>query len=372
MSRFFAAFVAAFLAFSCSLASLRRHRPDSSAAPSRSTANPHRGATVMLEGEGSRFTATARRNGEYVFSQVPFGTYRAHRHTVKGIATTRSPGHRHQRRRRDGRRPALDSSSRSRRRPSRLTPASQANPPSVNQIDRAQIQTSPVQNSLDRLLETLPGVVPFSYNEPVINGFHGVTYNIDGAPLPLATTSNFAEIVDPKIIDSLEAADRRDPGRVRRRPHGRRRQHHQQPARPTCREGFYGTVTGGFGNQAQVIGQLDTAARFGSSEVFPQREHAERPAADSTRRRSIRSTTTRRRATSSSAFITQLTPRSTLAFDYSNQFAQFQIPINTDPNNPYDPIFTPCRHATTCSASTTVSRISTARKSRKTATASFR
>ena len=55
-----------------------------------------------------------------------------------------------------------------------------------------------------RLLATLPGVVPFSYNEPVINGFHGVTYNIDGAPLPLATTSNFAEIVDPKNIDSIE------------------------------------------------------------------------------------------------------------------------------------------------------------------------
>ncbi len=70
------------------------------------------------------------------------------------------------------------------------------NPASVNQLTRSDIQTSPVNNSLDRLLETLPGVVQFSYNEPVINGFHGVTYNIDGAPLPLATTSNFAEIVD--------------------------------------------------------------------------------------------------------------------------------------------------------------------------------
>ena len=37
-------------------------------------------------------------------------------------------------------------------------------------------------------------------------------------------------------------------------------------------------------------------------------------------------------------FITQLTPRSSLAFDYSNQLSQFQIPINTDPNNPLDPV----------------------------------
>ena len=37
-------------------------------------------------------------------------------------------------------------------------------------------------------------------------------------------------------------------------------------------------------------------------------------------------------------FITQLAPRDTLAFDYSNQFSQFQIPINTDPNNPLDPV----------------------------------
>ena len=34
-------------------------------------------------------------------------------------------------------------------------------------------------------------------------------------------------------------------------------------------------------------------------------------------------------------------PRQTLAVDLSNQLSQFQIPINTDPNNPNDPIFSP-------------------------------
>ncbi len=42
--------------------------------------------------------------------------------------------------------------------------------------------------------------------------------------------------------------------------------------------------------------------------------------------------------------------RGTLAFDYSNQLAQFQIPINVDPNNPNDPQIS-CRGPTTCSAS---------------------
>ena len=36
-----------------------------------------------------------------------------------------------------------------------------------------------------------------------------------------------------------------------------------------------------------------------------------------------------------------MNPRTTLAFDYSNQLAQFQIPINVDPNNEFDPITTP-------------------------------
>ena len=129
------------------------------------------------------------------------------------------------------------------------------------------MQTSPVNNSLDRLLETLPGVVQFSYNEPVINGFHGVTYNIDGAPLPLATTSNFAEIMDPKIIDSIEVLTGAIPAEYGGdRMGGVVNIISNRPS--DIPEGTFGTVTAGFGNQGQGVGTLDLESRSGQSEFF--------------------------------------------------------------------------------------------------------
>ncbi len=107
----------------------------------------------------------------------------------------------------------------------------------------------------------------FSYNEPVINGFHGVTYNIDGAPLPLATTSNFAEIIDPKLIDSIELLTGAIPAE-----YGGDRMGgvvNIISNRPTdIPQGTYGTVTGGFGNQGQGIGEFDLESRSGLSEFF--------------------------------------------------------------------------------------------------------
>ncbi len=296
---------------------------------------PH--ATVALQGEGSKFTTQSGARGEYVFSQVPFGPYRITA-TLKGVpelhvdvtvvsgsvATVDLP---------------LSTLQQIAQTVVTAHSGVSNNPPSVNQILRSQIQTSPVQNSLDQTLATLPGVVPFSYNEPVINGFHGVSYNIDGAPLPLATTSNFAEIVDPKIIDSLELYTGAIPAE-----YGGDRMGgvvNIITNRPTdVPEGIYGTVTGGIGNQSQGVGDLDTSARFGSSEVFFDAN------LQSTARGLDAPTLAPIHDNSSQAdqffrFITQLSPRSTLAFDYSNQLAQFQIPINTDPNNPYDPITTP-------------------------------
>ncbi len=337
MSRFYAALVAALLAFACAA-------PVVAAVSGlvRGTVTldgkPVAGATVTLEGEGSKFTSKSNSNGEYVFSQVPFGTYRASA-ALKGI-------------------PQLDVTvtvtsgtvatidfplTKELKEIARATVTAHeglsSNPPSVHQIDRSQIQTSPVQNSLDQMIATLPGVVPFSYNEPVINGFHGVTYNIDGAPLPLATTSNFAEIVDPKIIDSLEVYTGAIPAE-----YGGDRMGgvvNILTNRPTdVPEGFYGTISGGFGNQAQGVGQIETAARFGSSEAFLDANTQsgsrglDAPTFDPIHDNASESDEFFR-------FITQMTPRSTLAFDYSNQLAQFQIPINTDPNNPYDPIYTP-------------------------------
>ena len=338
MSRTLAALIAALLAFFLAL-------PAAAAVNGlvRGTVTldgkPASGATVTLEGEGSKFQTKTSANGEYVFSQVPFGTYQltASMQGVTALQLTIQVT--------SGTVARIDLPLSKLQQIAQTAVTAHAAsglssyPPSVHQITRSQIQTSPVQNSLDQTLATLPGVVPFSYNEPVINGFHGVMYNIDGAPLPLATTSNFAEIVDPKIIDSLELYTGAIPAEyggdrmggvvniITNRP-------------SDVSPGFYATIEGGAGNQSQGVGQLDTSARFGSNEAFldvisqSNARGLDAPTFNAIHDESSQSNQFFR-------FISQLTPRSTLAFDYSNQLAQFQIPINTDPNNPYDPIFTP-------------------------------
>ncbi len=333
MSRVLAAFVAAFLTFSYAAPTLA-----AVTGLVRGTVTldgkPTPRVTVTLEGEGSKFTAVSAANGEFVFSQVPFGTYHVVA-SVKGAATldvlvTVTSG--------GVARVDMPLSTLKQIAQTTVTAhaGAQANPPSVNQLSRSTIQSSPVNNSLDRLIETLPGVVQFSYNEPVINGFHGVTYNIDGAPLPLATTSNFAEIVDPKLINSLELLTGAIPAE-----YGGDRMGgvvNIISNRPTdIPEGTYGLVTGGIGNQGQGLGTFDLESRFGSSEVFLS-------ANNSVTNRGLDAPTyvpINDASSSSDQFlraVTQLGSRDTLAFDYSNQFSQYQIPINTDPTNGFDPV----------------------------------
>ncbi|MBV8066709.1 MAG: TonB-dependent receptor [Candidatus Eremiobacteraeota bacterium] len=334
MFRIIAAGVAAFLAFSVAAPTLAA---TTGLVRGQITIDgkPAPGATVTLEGEGSLFKTTANSRGEYVFPLVPYGSYRLVAqakgvHEIQVLINVSS-----------GRVYTVDVPLTTQLREIAQTAVTahagaEANPPSVNQLSRTSIQTSPVNNSLDRLLETLPGVVQFSYNEPVINGFHGVSYNIDGAPLPLATTSNFAEIIDPKVIDSIELLTGAIPAE-----YGGDRMGgvvNIISNRPTdIPQGTYGSITGGLGNQAQGIGEFDVVSRVGSSEFFLSAN------AQTTNRGLDAPTYVPENDASSNSdqffrAITQLTPRSTLAFDYSNQFSQFQIPINTDPNNTLDPV----------------------------------
>jgi outer membrane receptor protein involved in Fe transport len=297
---------------------------------------PAAGASVILEGHDSRFETTTNSRGEYVFPLVPYGlSYRLTAqakgaHELQVFVNVAS-----------GRVVTIDvplSTQLKKIAETTVTAhaGTQQNPPSVNQLDRSSIQTSPVNNSLDRLLETLPGVIQFSYNEPVINGFHGVTYNIDGAPLPLATTSNFAEIIDPKLIDSIEVLT----GAIPAEYGGDRIGGVVNiiSSRPTdIPQGTYGLVTGGFGDQGQGIGSLDIESRTGSSEFYlSANAYTTDRGLDAPTYQAVND------ASSSSdqffRFATQLSPRSTLAFDYSNQFSQFEIPINTQAGFTLDPV----------------------------------
>lgn len=296
---------------------------------------PAPGAHVMLEGEGSLFETTTDARGRYVFAQVPFGTYRLvvsskTAHELQVVVEVAS-----------GQVRTVDVALSTQLREIAQTTVTahagvQVNPPSVSTVSKAEIQTSPVNNSLNRLIETQPGVVQFSYNEPVINGFHGVTYNIDGAPLPLATTSNFAEIIDPKLIDSIELLTGAIPAEYGGdRMGGVVNIISTRPA--DLPEGTYGTITAGFGNQGQGVGTLDLESRSGQTEFFLSgNTFTTNRGVDAPTYNPINDD-----ASNSDQFfraITQVTPRDSVAFDYSNQFSQFQIPINTDPNNPLDPI----------------------------------
>ena len=160
------------------------------------------GAVVTLSGGGIKETRATDASGNYIFAEVPFGEYTltaqfkdlpAHTDAITvasdevldvpislGIAKVLS-----------------------RTTVSARTGAAGA-PVSQNAVSHEQLLTLPTNNSLDRIVQTVPGIVRFSQNEPVAHGFHGLTYEVDGAPIPQATSSEFAEIVDPKSVDSIE------------------------------------------------------------------------------------------------------------------------------------------------------------------------
>lgn len=332
MSRLFAALLAGFFLFTslpavAATTSLVRGTVTMAGMPCPS-------AAVTLTGEGSRLATKTDARGRYVFSQVPFGHYHltvtamgAMTHTMDldvnsdSVATADVP---------------LDRM----REIAHMAVTARAgvggNPVSVNTISKAQISSSPNRDSLNRLIETVPGIVRFSYNEPVAHGFHGLTYEIDGAPLPQATTSNFAEIVDPKSIDSLEVLTGAFPAE-----YGGSRQGavvNIVTARlSNVAPGTYGHISVGGGNVASAVTSFEQTQRFAHAQLTfslnMQRNDRgiDAPTYTATHDNSSQSDEFLR-------YLTQLGSRSTLAFDLSHQFSQFQIPINTNSNNATDPI----------------------------------
>jgi outer membrane receptor protein involved in Fe transport len=306
---------------------------------------PAPGAELTLSGGGSTYTTRTNFRGEYSFAAVPFGHYVLTVH-VSGVADRTADVDVHT----DA---VVTFNLDMLKQIASTTVTANAgvggSPVATTTIDNAQIRTSPVDNSLNRLITTVPGIIQFSYNEPVANGFHGITYNLDGAPMPIATTSNFAEIIDPKNVNSLEILTGAIPAE-----YGGERMgavvNISTDRFLNIPEGTYGTITGGAGDQAQAIGQLDTVSRFGNNELFLDFN-------TSTTNRGLDAPTLVAVHAASSAsdqflrWVTKLSDRSNIAADFSNQFSQYQIPINPcDPAtqggvaacsalNPADPIF---------------------------------
>ena len=296
---------------------------------------PEAGASVTLRGQGSLLSTKTDSSGNYAFPQVPFGDYTLSASYpglpekvlpitvasdqvltvnftlggLKTIASLNTSGH----------------------------ISASGTPVSSNILTRQQLTALPTNNSLNRLIETVPGIVRFSYNEPVAHGFHGVTYEVDGAPMALATSSNFGEIMDPKNIDSLEIFTGAMPAE-----YGGSRQGAVINI-ITSRAGdltvpYQGYVSVGGGSYGQEVASFNNEVKAGNTEIFlnANAQKSDRGLDAPT------FTQIHDNASQSDQFLRTLTNfnnRESLAFDFSNQLAQFQIPINTNPSDPYDPQF---------------------------------
>jgi len=290
------------------------------------------GVAVSLTGDGANLRVTTGASGAFLFSQVPFGHY-----TLRVDRTGAAPFTQ-----------ALDVETDSvvtlpidlaLRTIGKAHVASikgpGANPVAVTTLSRSQIATLPNGQSLDALITTLPGIVSFSYGEPVAHGFHGLTYELDGVPLPRGTSANFSEVIDPRDIDSLEVFTGAFPAEF-----GGSRQGAvvniitRRATDLTAPESGSLTLGGATYGSAQT--SLDESVRVGNTRVFLN-GNLERT------NRGIDSPTfvpVNDRSNQSNEFlrtITNIGKTDSLAFDLSNNFAQFQIPIN-ETVNPNDPV----------------------------------
>ncbi len=212
-----------------------------------------------------------------------------------------------------------------------------ASPVSVNTLDQHTIADLPDNQSLKKLIATVPGIVRFAYDEPVAHGFHGLNYEIDGVPVPQGTAANFSEVIDPRSIDSLEVFTGAIPAE-----YGGERQgavvnivttrpnlaDHTPSGALTVGLGTYGDAQTSLsamlpvGEKTQVSfhGDLERTNRGLDSPTFvPIHDHANQSNV------LLRS-------------FTQATPNLTLEATYLDNTAKYQIPINLDPNDSNDPV----------------------------------
>ena len=292
--------------------------------------------TLNLTGETTHLHATTDASGIFIFTRVPFGRYTlvAHRDGAADFSQ------------------AVDVASDSvvtlpielaLRTIARATTTSvkgvASAPVSVNSIGREQLAALPQNQSLNQVITTFPGVVRFSYNEPVAHGFHGLTYEIDGVPLPVATTSNFSEVIDPRTIDSLEVFTGAFPAEF-----GGSRQgavvnilSHRQNDLEAPEEGSFTAGLGSYGSAQTSLAESLTLGRtrlFLNANLERTNRGIDSPTFDPIHDSSNQSNQFLRT-------ITNVGAHDTLSFDASNNDAGFQIPIDPNPGDPNDPIIVP-------------------------------
>lgn len=291
---------------------------------------------IALRGEGTTLRATTDASGHFSLPHVPFGHYTiavardasgefTEPVDVAGDAVVDLPIEL-----------AIKTIGRARTSATRGVASA---PVAVNTIGRAEIGALPDNQSLDRVVQTVPGIVRFSYNEPVAHGFHGLTYEIDGVPIPSGTAANFSEPIDPRDVDSLEVFTGAFPAEFGGSRQGAVVNVLSHRSTDAQSGGESGTFTAGVGSYGSAQTSLTDSLRSGTTQIFVNAnlERTDRgidsPTFDPIHDASNQSNQFLRT-------ITGIGPRDTLAFDFSNDVSQFQIPINSGPN-PNDPVSVP-------------------------------
>jgi outer membrane receptor protein involved in Fe transport len=285
----------------------------------RSDHRPLPGVTVTLAGDRLTQTAVTAPDGRFAFARVPFGHYTLRATTPDGAALATVDV-------------ATDAvvdvallAAPVIGRTGATTTSVRGTPVSENAYGARRLAALPRNDRLDAIVEQVPGVVRFSYDEPVAHGFHGLSYELDGAPLPQSTSSNFAQLIDPRNAQAVEIFTGAFPAEF-----GGSRQGAivNVVSGGTEQTGNGGALTLGAGelgsSDARLVQHL-TAGRAQISLAFNgQRTNRglDTPAKDAQHDAS----------SSADQFLRIALPmgeRDLLAADFSNQYASFQIPINT-------------------------------------------
>lgn len=283
--------------------------------------------TVTLTGDRSTYTATTGADGRFAFPRVPFGHYRLSATAAGGSAAATIDV-------------ATDSvidvalvATPVIGRTGATSTGVRGAPVSENAYGARRLATLPGNDSLNAIVQTVPGVVRFSYNEPVAHGFHGLSYELDGAPLPQSTSSNFAQLVDPRNAQAVEIFTGAFPAEFG----GSRQGAVVNVISGGLDAGMPGgalTLGGGtLGTGDARLAQRFTAGRAQISLAL-NGERTNRgldaPARDALHDASSTVDQFLRVAL-------PLNEHDLVAADFSNQYASFQIPINTNPNDPNSP-----------------------------------
>lgn len=285
----------------------------------RSDHRPLAGVTVTLTGDRLTQTTVTGTDGRFAFARVPFGHYTVRANAPDGAAVATVDV-------------ATDAivdvallAAPVIGRTGATTTSVRGTPVSENAYGARRLAALPRNDRLDAIVEQVPGVVRFSYDEPVAHGFHGLSYELDGAPLPQSTSSNFAQLIDPRNAQAVEIFTGAFPAEF-----GGSRQGAivNVVSGGTEQNGNGGALTFGAGelgtSDARLVQHFTAGRAQISLALNGQRSNRglDTPAKDAQHDA----------ASSADQFLRIALPmgeRDLLAADFSNQYASFQIPINT-------------------------------------------